>query len=201
MRACHLIKPYIPYDTDELISPFLGGASVEILCAASGMNVYASDLHEPLVHFWKMALENPREIAEIARLKYPPPLHRDDYHAMRKEYKEQKDDLMRAVQFYVLNRCSFGGMGELAGCMTDTPVYTLSLIKALETFECPRLHVECCDFMEALASRPTTFAYLDPPYYMDYQFYVEGNNMEFDHVGLYDMLSTRNSGWLMSYND
>ena len=58
-RAVKVIKKYIPKGINELCSPFLGGASLEISCAADGIKVYGSDAFVPLVDFWIEVLKNP----------------------------------------------------------------------------------------------------------------------------------------------
>ena len=54
-RAVKTIREYIPTETKKLCAPFLGGASVELACAADGIKVYGADAFEPVVNFWKHA--------------------------------------------------------------------------------------------------------------------------------------------------
>ena len=64
-RGAEKIKKYIPTDTKEICSPFLGGGSVELLCANGGMRVYGYDKFEPLVDFWNCLIKKPDELAQL----------------------------------------------------------------------------------------------------------------------------------------
>ena len=50
-RAASNILQYIPKNTKTICSPFLGGGSLELMCANNGMMVKAYDGFEPLVVF------------------------------------------------------------------------------------------------------------------------------------------------------
>ena len=70
-RAVRTILELIPPDTCTLVSPFVGGGSVELACAALGMRVKASDLFEPLVTFWQQLLKNPEAVDDEAAKLFP----------------------------------------------------------------------------------------------------------------------------------
>ena len=50
-------------ESTGLCSPFMGGGSVELYAAAQGIEVNASDIFQPLVHFWKVLQSNPQHLA------------------------------------------------------------------------------------------------------------------------------------------
>ena len=52
-------------DTKEICSPFLGGGSVELMCANNGMRVFGYDKFEPLVDFWNCLIKKPDELAQL----------------------------------------------------------------------------------------------------------------------------------------
>ena len=64
-RGAKKIFKFIPPDTKEICSPFLGGGSVELLCANGGMRVYGYDKFEPLVDFWNCLIKKPDELAQL----------------------------------------------------------------------------------------------------------------------------------------
>lgn len=106
-RAVKTIREYIPTETKKLCAPFLGGASVELACAADGIKVYGADAFEPVVNFWKHAKKHPVLLSERVRKYYP--LTKPKFYSLQKGFDDLKDDLEKAVVFYVLNRSSFSG--------------------------------------------------------------------------------------------
>lgn len=64
-RGAKKIFEFIPADTKEICSPFLGGGSVELLCANNGMKVYGYDKFLPLVDFWDCLIKKPDELAQL----------------------------------------------------------------------------------------------------------------------------------------
>ncbi|MGL5079656.1 MAG: DNA adenine methylase, partial [Waterburya sp.] len=55
-KVVDIITARFPKDIDVLVSPFIGGGSVELWASQNGIKVYAYDGFEPLVNFWKMLL-------------------------------------------------------------------------------------------------------------------------------------------------
>ena len=64
-RGAKKIFKFIPPDTKEICSPFLGGGSVELLCANNGMRVYGYDKFASLVDFWNCLIKKPDELAQL----------------------------------------------------------------------------------------------------------------------------------------
>ena len=52
-------------DAKEICSPFLGGGSVELMCANKGMRVYGYDKFLPLVDFWNYLIKKPDDLAQL----------------------------------------------------------------------------------------------------------------------------------------
>lgn len=64
--AVGLIVKLIPDDTKRIISPFLGGGSVEVACAVElNLPVVAYDIFYELINYWKMQLQNPKLLFEL----------------------------------------------------------------------------------------------------------------------------------------
>lgn len=197
--AVSKIREYIPTATKSLVSPFLGGGSVELSFAVSGIKVYGSDKFEALINFWKHAQANPVLLSERVRVYHP--LSKTKFYSLRKGFYEIEDELERAAVFFVLNRSSSSGT-TLSGSMSpDHPRFTESSIDALRDFRTSNLSVRCCDYADTLRRHPTKLAYLDPPNVNSQKLYGnKGDVSEFDHERLYAVLSERGS-WILSYND
>ena len=199
-RAVKLIRRYIPSDIDALCSPFLGGGSVELACAADGVDVYASDAFEPLINFWRHALCDAQSLAAQVRAYHP--LAKEQFYQLQRQFRFCADPLDRAAVFYVLNRCSFSGTTLSGGMSPQHPRFTESAISRLSQFGSERLRVEHLDYRDALARHPDMFLYLDPPYWNGQKLYGRKGDMHdgFDHEDLAWHL-WRRSGWVLSYND
>ena len=194
------MRKYIPYGVKRLVSPFLGGGSFELACAADGVNVYAADAFELLINFWQRAKDSPHFLAEKVKDHFPLKRHR--FYSLQKRVVEIEDDFERAAVFYVLNRASFSGTTLSGGMSSGHPRFTESAIQRLRDFRAPNLHVTCADFKDTLLRYPDEFLYLDPPYANEERLYGMQGNMHsgFDHEGLAELLRGR-TGWVLSYND
>ena len=66
--AVGLIVEKIPYNIQKIVSPFLGGASVEIACAKElGLEVVAYDIFDLLANYWQVQQNQPEELAKKLR--------------------------------------------------------------------------------------------------------------------------------------
>lgn len=199
-RAVRAIRQYIPADTNILCSPFLGGASVELSCAADGITVHGSDGFDPLVVFWQEALKNPALLVGQVRRYYP--MTRTTFYSLQQNYQTLQSPIERAAVFYVLNRCSFSGTTLSGGMSPACPRFTESAISKLRDFHNSNLKVQKADYKDALDSHKDTFLYLDPPYANGGKLYGNKGDMHdgFDHKELASQLHKRD-GWVLSYND
>jgi len=199
-RAVSQILALIPPDLDKLCSPFVGGGSVELGCAAKGIKVSSYDVFEPLVNFWQMLLKDPQQLVEMVQKHHP--LIREKFYALQKKFFELDNKLEMAAVFFTLNRSSFSGTTLSGGMSPNHPRFTESAIKRLEDFHIDNFSVAKADFKESLKQHATDFLYLDPPYANGQKLY--GNrgecHMDFDHEALADLLTQRD-GWILSYND
>lgn len=199
-RAVQQIVELFPPDLDTLASPFLGGGSVELACAAQGVRVHGYDGFEPLVNFWQVAIEDSVKLAKAVYDYHP--LTRTKFYALQKRYFSLSDRLERAAAFYTLNRSSYSGTTLSGGMSPGHPRFTDSAITRLANLQAGNLSVEHADFKDSLALHDNDFLYLDPPYANGETLYGNRGNMhqDFDHEGLSDILHSR-GGWVLSYND
>lgn len=191
-RAIRVLDQYVPDNTSEVVSPFLGGGSFELHLARKGVQVYASDVYEPLVDFWNTMKHDRSEL--ISRLRSKHPFTKETYYECREGLKEENTPLHHAVQFFIVNRCCF------SGCMTGgyTPSRSpVGCIDKLKQVDLTNLHVCLSDYEAQLARYPETFAYLDPPYDVP-NLYL---SQQFHHERLAQVLRARHSDWILCYND
>jgi len=199
-RAVKTIRNYFPENLTALCSPFLGGASIEISCAADGIEVYGSDAFSPVVNFWDHALREPALLSERVRAYHP--LSRSKFYNLQRGYENLPDNLEKAAVFFVLNRSSFSGTTLSGGMSPRHPRFTPSAIDRLRNFKSTSLTAQCIDYKAALETHKNLFLYLDPPYANGGKLYGQRGDMHehFDHAELADMLNARD-GWILSYND
>ena len=82
-RAVSTLTQYIPDHIDRLVSPFLGGGSLELSCAADGIHVFAADAFDLLVNFWKFAQDSPMALADKVETYFP--LTRTRFYSLQNE--------------------------------------------------------------------------------------------------------------------
>ena len=199
-RAVKVIKKYIPKGIETICSPFLGGASLEISCAADGIKVFGSDAFLPLVDFWKEVLKNPLLLSLRVRDYYP--MSKNDFYNIQSNFETLDNSFERAAAFYSLNRCSFSGSTLSGGMSPKHPRFNENAIERLKNFNNPNLFVSKADYKEALMIHKEKFLYLDPPYANGEKLYGDRGNLHdgFNHEELAEVLKKRD-GWILSYND
>jgi DNA adenine methylase len=202
-RGAKIIMKHFPRMT-QMCSPFMGGGSIEIACAASGIRVYGYDIFEPLNCFWHYLLKDPKALhAEVKKLH---PMSPEQFKTYQKTNATMPDSIERAAMFYALNRASFSGSTMSGGMSPDHPRFNDSNMKTLLNFNQPNLTVEYMDCLDAIKKHSELFLYLDPPYLLEQTtqnklYGVQGSTHKgFDHQSLFDLLKDR-PNWIMSYNN
>lgn len=202
-RGATEICSFIPDNTQYLYSPFLGGGSVEILCASHhNIKVRGFDNYLPLVEFWQCLLENPKHLANMVR-EYFPLKNNKQFYDLQRTHGQKQSKYRRAAIYYVINRCSFSGATMSGGLSPGHPRFTESAINRLEAFKAPNLTVELADFTTSINDcNKFTILYLDPPYMTTQGLYGTRGDMHrgFNHQLLASILQKRNN-WILSYNN
>ena len=207
-RAVPLLAEFLPQDTAEICSPFLGGGSFELYCASvRGLKVHAYDLFTPLVEFWQYLLEHPGALANRVE-SYLPVLAREDFYWLQKNQETLGSKLQRAAAFYVLNRSSFSGCTMSGGMSPGHGRFTPSAVERIRDFPnrdiSTLFSVKQGDFHHSLSRHPKAMVYADPPYLLESPtlYGKKGDcHASFDHKGLRDILLQRGGRWLLSYNE
>lgn len=199
-RGVEFITQFFPENLESLLSPFLGGGSIELAVASKGTKVYGYDVFAPLVEFWQSLINRPYELAENVEKYFP--LSKEKFYELQLTQTKFATKIERAAVYYVLNRSSFSGSTLSGGMSPDHPRFTESSIERLRDFFNPNITVKKADFNQSLAAYPSMFTYLDPPYLIKSSLYGRKGSAhkDFDHEGLAAILRQRER-WIMSYND
>ena len=63
-KAIKIITPFVE-GYDRIISPFIGGGSLEVHWASMGKTVIGHDIFDALVNFWNVLLNNKEEDKDV----------------------------------------------------------------------------------------------------------------------------------------
>jgi DNA adenine methylase len=206
------ILPYFE-NYDEVFSPFFGGGSVELNLAAMGKRVYGCDIFRQLVTFWNMAINQPVLMYMLIKTEW------DYFHNESISDNEKRDrfymlkeickmtginELMLAMDFFVVNRLSFSGLTLMGGFSKASikSCFSVNILERLRNFKVNNLTVECMNFYDSFERYGDRAIYADPPYMINSYLYGEdgSSHRNFDHVGLRDLLIQRDH-WVLSYNN
>jgi DNA adenine methylase len=184
-KGINKITPFVK-DYDEIISPFLGGGSLEVHWASHGKKVVGSDIFDILINFWNVLLETPRQLAsELEKIEPNKQVYSEvkekllctpqvqkmledwntDYY-LREPY--ELSNLKSAAYYYFNHNCSYGPgfLGWASKIYMDKEKWEKTISK-IRTFRCPNLKVAHMGFEEAILNSTDKFLYLDPPYYLN----------------------------------
>lgn len=199
-KAIKIITPYVK-DIDKIVSPFIGGGSLEVHWASMGKEVVGYDLFDVLVNFWNVLLNNKDEL--VKKLKEITPtgdeynrikeilMKWDNTQNMLKDWKTKhyvrEDtitlDNITAAAYYYFNHNTSYGPGYLGW---GSSVYLKEkkwndMIDKISKFSLPKLSVNQGSFENVIPNHSEDFLYLDPPYYLE----KDADNKMF--TGIYPM--------------
>ena len=214
------IRDMIPKNVFRVVSPFLGGGSVEVATAALGKRVIAADIFDDLLNFWWVVKRDARKMANRCADFHP--IYKDRYYELLENYENLDSEFEKAVYFLLINWFGYGGLtftrSGYGVAITEkgrkkARKRFISSNRKLRVFRSDNLEVIKSDYRETIASYPNDFLYLDPPYpYRKNAHSTEPAKVglygrdgdchppDFDQVGLAKMLKKRD-GWIMSNRD
>ena len=216
--AVGLIISHFPNDISRVISPFIGGGSVEIACALElNLEVKAFDIFDILVNFWQVLLANSQSLYdELSKLEPNKETYALIKEELKKHYKNEAklDALTLARDYYFNFNLSYGPgfLGWMSKMYEDKLRYK-NMLEKLRTFgtQARNLNVECASFEHAFQSYPNDFFYCDPPYYLTgdskmFKGIYPMRNFPIHHKGfkhelLCDLLYAHKGKFVLSYND
>jgi DNA adenine methylase len=215
-RACKILDETILsyFDIkkfDTLVSPFFGGGSFEFYFQNKyGLKLLVNDKFVPLYSFWKQVKNDKKELCkELRKIKLVTKEQFKNYRNTIMELNlEDSNTLKQALQYFIINRCSFSG-STLSGGFSEeasSKRYTPSSIDKIESLDFTNIELYNYDFKEFIEnfSNIKSLLFLDPPYYLEKKSKLYGHNGDmhesFNHQTLYDLLKTKNN-WILTYNN
>jgi DNA adenine methylase len=214
--AVGLVIEHIPDNVRRIISPFLGGGSVEVACAVElALPVIAYDIFDILINYWQVQLSNPNTLYNRL-LEFEPT--RQGFKAVKERLKKHwtgenklgKFDL--AAYYYFNSNTSYGPhfLGWPSSVYLQRKRYQ-TMMQKVRDFHAENMRVECASFEKVIPEYRNDFLYCDPPYYLDGDsktfvgMYPHRNfpihHKGFNHKLLRDLLLNHKGGFILSYND
>ena len=214
-RATTKLFQYIPdlKDYKEYREPFLGGGSValEVVKRYPHLEVWVNDLYEPLYNFWCELRDSGQELQDAIWSKknmYPDPGTAKELFTESKEKINDRETspFDRAVNFYIVNKCSFSGLTESSSFSSQASESNFSFrgIERLSEYSelIQNWTITNLSYERMLCDDKNIFTYLDPPYDIKIPIYGKRGAMHkhFDHDQFASDCDTFTSPMLISYN-
>jgi DNA adenine methylase len=183
----HIIK-YIPKNVSKIISPFIGGGSLEVyLSNAMDKKVIGYDIFNILINYWQVQLENPEELYDMLNALSPTKetydkikdilrkweLSQELFSKLKTNYYEEDSiklsNIEGAAYYYFNHNLSYGPMymGWLSSIYNHNIKKYNNMINKVRNFRCPNLSVSQSNFIDVLDNHKNDYLYLDPPYLLD----------------------------------
>jgi len=211
-RACKILDKIIDEyfnisEFDQLISPFFGGGSFEFYFQNKyKKNLIVNDKFHPLYTFWNQVKINKKKLCN--QLKDIDSVSKEDFKNYRETILTLDDKLLQAVQYFVINRCSFSGATLSGGFSEEASKkrFTPSSIKRIEQLNLDYVDIHNLDFSDFIKKyfSKRSLLFLDPPYYLEKKSKLYGNNgdlhEDFDHEKLFKLLKKKKN-WIVTYNN
>ena len=212
----HIVE-YLPDGLDKLVSPFVGGASVEIACARElGMRVQGYDVFDILTNYWEVQLNSAQALAtriskwQPTKAQYALVKARLKLHWTGEE--PITDRLELAAHYWFNHNLSYGpGFLGWMSKIYEEPRRYHRLLDKVRDFRCPTMSIQYGSFEDTVPLHKNDFLYCDPPYYLDGDskmfrgIYPQRNfpvhHKGFNHALLREMLHEHDGGFILSYND
>jgi DNA adenine methylase len=185
-KAIKQISPFLePYDL--IVSPFIGGGSLEVHMASLNKEVIGYDVFGTLVNYWDVLINNPIGLAnklstinptkeEYERIKeillcwgetqnMLSTWKTDYYH---RDNQIELDNITAAAYYYFNHNCSYGPgyLGWASSVYLNEKKWD-KMIDNIRHFNLQNINVFQSDFSDVLLNHNDDFLYLDPPYYLE----------------------------------
>ena len=212
-RACKIIDDVIKehFDItqfDTLCSPFFGGGSFEFYFQNKyNHKLIVNDKFTPLYNFWKQIKTNKDILCD--ELNKITSVSKEQFTNYRNTIMDLNNNMLQqSLQYFIINRCSFSGATLSGGFSEEASLkrYTPSSINKIKLLDFTNIDVYNFDFEYFINSftNEKTLIFLDPPYYLEKQSKLYGNNGDmhenFNHNLLYELIKTKKN-WLITYNN
>jgi DNA adenine methylase len=212
-RACTkldsiLTKYFKTDDIKTLISPFFGGGSFELFLQNKyNYDIICNDKFTPVYNFWNVCKTDKNKLCE--HLYTYNIITKEQFTQFRSTIMNEENKLTQALQYFIINRCSFSGATLSGGFSKEASKlrFTKSSIDRIKSLCLTNFTIYNQDFEEFINEYytvPNSILFLDPPYYLEKTSKLYGKNGDmhntFDHKKLYDNISTKKN-WLLTYNN
>jgi DNA adenine methylase len=212
-RACKIIDDIINdhFDVshfDTLCSPFFGGGSFEFYFQNKyNHKLIVNDKFTPLYNFWKQIQTNKHILCdELNKITH---VSKELFTNYRKTIMELNDNMLQqSIQYFIINRCSFSGATLSGGFSEEASLkrYTPSSVNKIRLLNFKNIDIYNFDFEYFINhfTNEKTLLFLDPPYYLEKQSKLYGNNGDmhenFNHTLLFNLMKNKKN-WLITYNN
>lgn len=206
-RACKIIDNVIKehFDItqfDTLCSPFFGGGSFEFYFQNKyNHKLIVNDKFTPLYNFWKQIKTNKHILCD--ELNKITSVSKEQFINYKNTIMNLNNNMLQqSLQYFIINRCSFSGATLSGGFSEEASLkrYTPSSIYKIKLLDFTNIDVYNFDFEYFINSftNEKTLIFMDPPYYLEKQSKLYGNNGDihenFNHNLLYDLIKTKKIG-------
>lgn len=217
-RALPFLTKHLPDHIEEYREPFVGSASMALFVSQTFPRaiIWINDAYLPLISFWRTLQDTVATellVAQLIQMRMQNPdaasARRLFIHLRSHIAQPNADDGTRAVAFYVLNRCSFSGLGESGSFSPQSAekrwtVQNIQKLKSLtEIVRSWRItNLDYSSVLQEPWSSPYTFSFLDPPYeVVGEQLYGSRyRSLPFDHVRFRKAIAAIQARAMITYN-
>lgn len=215
-RAVGLIVEMIPDDIKKLVSPFMGGGSVEVAAATGlGIEVKGYDVFDVLVNYWNVQIKEPEALyQQLLNFKPTEEVFKEINTTLKRHWtgEEKLNELDLASHYFFNHNLGFGPkfLGYPSVGRLNEKRYT-AMLKKVRNFRAQKLDVELLPFDKSIPLHNNDFMYIDPPYFLGGDSKVSGgfypssdfpiHHNNFNHELLKDLLLEHRGGFILSYND
>ena len=195
---------YLPKNTKEIISPFLGGAGLELKLTSLGIQIYGSDFFEPLINFWNYWIDDADKVIKDLMTFYPISYQARKYYTELEFKKGILDydgnsisDLRRASLYWNVTSVGWAGANLKQALSSKLKDLKPERFTKFRNWNNKLISVTQSDYRKVLKNTNGKLLYLDPPYIDQEHFYHQGS---FDHIELFSILE-QTPNWILSYGD
>ena len=217
-KATKKLFEYFPdlSDCKEYREPFLGGGSVAIAVTKKNpdLNIWVNDLYWPLYNFWIHLRDRGDELSD-ALIETKNNYNTEDkakelFERAKKEITDKDTtNFEKAVNFWVINKCSFSGLTESSSFskMPSNSNFTIQGAQDLKYYSkiIKNWKITNDSYENLFTPMENGFIYLDPPYEISSALYGRKGSMHKtfchdtfakhceDHFGEYNMAISYNA--------
>lgn len=213
-RVAKMLVDQMPDSFTEYREPFLGGGSVaiEFTKRFPDTPVWVNDKYVHLYNFWCQLQERGEELSDLLchfKNEYDTPDKARELFLTAKSEIDDANELMSAVYFWIMNKCSYSGLTENSSFspQASNQNFTLRGARRLpeysELIQNWKITNHNYSYVMELEDSDDPFLFLDPPYDIkDFLYGGMGGTMHkgFDHRDFAFYCNKSKFWWMCTYN-